>query len=55
VPIPGTTKLNRLEENIAAALIELTPEDLRSIEAAASQIVVAGDRYPPAEADLTRR
>ena len=55
VPIPGTTKLNRLEENIAAALIELTPEDLRSIEAAASQIVVAGDRYPQAEADLTRR
>jgi len=55
VPIPGTTKLNRLEENIAAALIELTPDDLGSIEAAASQIVVAGDRYPPAEADLTRR
>ena len=55
VPLPGTTKLNRLEENIAAALIELTPDDLRSIEAAASQIVVAGDRYPQAEADLTRR
>jgi aryl-alcohol dehydrogenase-like predicted oxidoreductase len=55
VPIPGTTKLNRLEENIAAALIELTPDDLGSIEAAASQIVVAGDRYPQAEADLTRR
>ena len=55
VPIPGTTKLNRLEENIAAALIELTPDDLRSIEAAASQIVVAGDRYPQAEAALTRR
>ena len=54
VPIPGTTKLNRLEENIAAALIELTPDDLRSIEAAASKIVVAGDRYPQAEADLTR-
>ena len=54
VPIPGTTKLNRLEENIAAALIELTPDDLGSIEAAASQIVVAGDRYPQAEADLTR-
>jgi aryl-alcohol dehydrogenase-like predicted oxidoreductase len=54
VPIPGTTKLNRLEENIAAAFIELTPDDLRSIEAAASQIVVTGDRYPQAEADLTR-
>jgi aryl-alcohol dehydrogenase-like predicted oxidoreductase len=55
VPIPGTTKLNRLEENIAAAAIELTPDDLRSIDAAASQITVAGDRYPQAEADRTRR
>jgi aryl-alcohol dehydrogenase-like predicted oxidoreductase len=55
VPIPGTTKLNRIEENLAAASIELTPDDLRSIDAAASQITVAGDRYPQAEADLTRR
>jgi aryl-alcohol dehydrogenase-like predicted oxidoreductase len=55
VPIPGTTKLHRLEENIAAALIELTPDDLLSIDAATSQIAVAGDRYPQAEADLTRR
>jgi aryl-alcohol dehydrogenase-like predicted oxidoreductase len=55
VPIPGTTKLNRLEENIAAALIELTPDDLLRVEAAAAQIVVSGDRYPQAEADLTRR
>jgi len=55
VPIPGTTKLNRIEENIAAASIELTPDDLRSIHATASQIAVAGDRYPQAEADLTRR
>ena len=55
VPIPGTTKLHRLEENIAAALIELTPDDLLSIDAATSQITVAGDRYPQAEADLTRR
>jgi aryl-alcohol dehydrogenase-like predicted oxidoreductase len=55
VPIPGTTKLNRIEENIAAASIELTPDDLRSIDATASQIAVAGDRYPQAEADLTRR
>jgi aryl-alcohol dehydrogenase-like predicted oxidoreductase len=55
VPIPGTTKLNRIEENIAAASIELTPDDLRSIDATASQIAVAGDRYPRAEADLTRR
>lgn len=46
VPIPGTTKLNRLEENIGAVLIELAPEDLREIEAAASKIQVEGARYP---------
>lgn len=55
VPIPGTTKLDRLEENIAAASVELTPDDLRSIDAAASQITVAGDRYPQGEAERTRR
>jgi len=55
VPIPGTTKLNRLEENIAAVSVELSPDDLRSIDATAAQITVTGDRYPPAEADLTRR
>jgi aryl-alcohol dehydrogenase-like predicted oxidoreductase len=55
VPIPGTTKLSRIAENVAAASIELTPDDLRSVDAAASQITVAGDRYPQAEADLTRR
>jgi len=55
VPIPGTTKLDRLEENIAAASIELTPDDLRSIDAAASEITVAGDRYPQEEAERTRR
>src|ERR1039458_8732502 len=55
VPIPGTTKLNRIAENVAAASIELTPDDLRSVDTAASQITVAGDRYPQAEADLTRR
>lgn len=54
VPIPGTTRLNRLEENIAAATIELTPDDLRGIEAAVAQITVEGDRYPPAEAERTR-
>lgn len=42
VPIPGTTKLHRLEENIGAATIELTPDDLREIENAASQIQVQG-------------
>ena len=46
VPIPGTTKLHRLEENIGAVSIELTPEDLRDINEAASKIVVQGDRYP---------
>ncbi|MGB6803730.1 MAG: aldo/keto reductase, partial [Candidatus Sulfotelmatobacter sp.] len=46
VPIPGTTKLNRLEENIAAVPIQLTPEDLRNIDAAASKIKVEGSRYP---------
>lgn len=46
VPIPGTTKLHRLEENIGAAGIELTPEDLRQLEAAASKIPVQGARYP---------
>jgi len=46
VPIPGTTKLSRLEENIGAADIELTPDDLREIAAALSDIRVQGDRYP---------
>jgi aryl-alcohol dehydrogenase-like predicted oxidoreductase len=46
VPIPGTTKLNRLEENIGASAIELTPDDLREIDSAASKIAVQGDRYP---------
>jgi aryl-alcohol dehydrogenase-like predicted oxidoreductase len=47
VPIPGTTKLHRLEENIGAADIELTPDDLRDIEAAVSGVEVQGDRYSP--------
>ncbi len=46
VPIPGTTKLHRLEENIGAAAVELTPEDLRQIDSAASKITVQGARYP---------
>src|SRR5512138_3899435 len=46
IPIPGTTKLARLKENIAAAAIELTPDDLREIHEAASKITVQGDRYP---------
>src|SRR6476661_8504815 len=46
VPIPGTTKLSRLEENIGAAAIELTPDDLREIDSTASKIPVQGARYP---------
>jgi aryl-alcohol dehydrogenase-like predicted oxidoreductase len=46
VPIPGTTKLHRLEENLGATNVELTPEDLRDIESASSNIRVEGARYP---------
>jgi aryl-alcohol dehydrogenase-like predicted oxidoreductase len=46
VPIPGTTKLQRLEENIGAAALKLTADDLREIDSAASKITVQGDRYP---------
>jgi aryl-alcohol dehydrogenase-like predicted oxidoreductase len=45
-PIPGTTKLHRLEENVGAADVELSADDLSAIEAALRQITVAGDRYP---------
>lgn len=46
VPIPGTTKLHRLEENIGAAGVELTPDDLRDIDRAVSKVTVQGARYP---------
>jgi aryl-alcohol dehydrogenase-like predicted oxidoreductase len=46
VPIPGTTKLHRLEENMGAVNVELSPDDLRELENAASKIAVAGARYP---------
>ena len=55
VPIPGTTKLNRLEENIGAVSIELTPDDLREIDDAASKITVEGARYPEALEKLRGR
>jgi len=48
VPIPGTTKLSRLEENIGAVAVELTSQDLREIESAASKVTIQGDRYPEA-------
>jgi len=46
VPIPGTTKLHRLEENIGASEVELTPDDLRKLENASGKITVQGERYP---------
>ena len=52
VPIPGTTKVPRLEENLAAADVQLTPEELRDIESTLARIKVQGDRYPP---DLQER
>ncbi len=55
VPIPGTTKLERLEENIGAAEVELTPEDLAEIDRAASDIRVEGARYPENLERLTGR
>jgi aryl-alcohol dehydrogenase-like predicted oxidoreductase len=55
VPIPGTTKLHRLEENIGAASIELTSDDLREIEDAASKIKVQGARYPEKREQMTGR
>jgi len=55
VPIPGTTKPERLEENIGAVAVELTPDDLRDIETAASQIAVQGARYPEHLENMTGR
>ena len=55
VPIPGTTKLHRFEENIGALSVELTPDDLRDIDAAASKITVQGDRYPERLEQMTGR
>ena len=55
VPIPGTTKLNRLEENLGALQVELTPEDLGAIESASSQIKIQGARYPEFQEKLVGR
>jgi len=55
VPIPGTTKLHRLEENLGAAAVELTPHDFGEIEAALAGIDVQGDRYPPSLAARVER
>jgi len=55
VPIPGTTKLHRLDENVGALAVQLTPEDLRDIDAAASKITVQGARYPVRLEQMTGR
>jgi aryl-alcohol dehydrogenase-like predicted oxidoreductase len=55
VPIPGTTKLHRLDENIGAISVELTPDDLRDIDEAASKITVTGARYPEKLEQMTGR
>jgi aryl-alcohol dehydrogenase-like predicted oxidoreductase len=55
VPIPGTTKLHRLDENIGAVSVELTPDDLRDIDTAASKITMQGARYPEKLEQMTGR
>jgi aryl-alcohol dehydrogenase-like predicted oxidoreductase len=55
VPIPGTTKLHRLEENLGGVNVTLTPDDLRQIDQAASQIDVVGERYPEAAQRMINR
>ena len=53
VPIPGTTKLHRLEENLGAVIVELSADDLREIEGAASKIDLKGERLPEAALKMT--
>ncbi len=55
VPIPGTRKLDRLDENIGAVAVELTSDDLREIDSAASKITVQGARYPEELEQMTGR
>jgi aryl-alcohol dehydrogenase-like predicted oxidoreductase len=55
VPIPGTTKLSRVEENIGATALELTPEDLEAIDRLTAQVTVQGGRYPEAVEQMTNR
>jgi aryl-alcohol dehydrogenase-like predicted oxidoreductase len=55
VPIPGTTKLARVEENIAAAALELTAEELQEVDRITAEIPVQGDRYPEALERMTNR
>ena len=55
VPIPGTTKLHRLEENLGAITVELSPAELQEINTASSKITVQGDRYSGGSAKLINR
>jgi aryl-alcohol dehydrogenase-like predicted oxidoreductase len=55
VPIPGTTKIHRLEENLGAMDVELTPEDIREIDVVASKISVQGERYPESAQRMINR
>jgi aryl-alcohol dehydrogenase-like predicted oxidoreductase len=55
VPIPGTTKLHRFEENLGAAAIHLTPRDLAAIDATCAAIAIEGERYPPQMAAMIDR
>jgi len=55
VPIPGTTKLHRMEENVGAAAVDLTSDDLHRIDAAASKIQIQGARLPEAVLKLSGR
>ena len=55
VPIPGSRKLHRLDENMSSIAVELTPDDLREIKSAISKITVQGDRYPKELQQLTGR
>ena len=55
MPIPGTTKLHRFEENLGATDVELTGDDLREIQSAASKITIQGARYPQNQEKLTGR
>jgi aryl-alcohol dehydrogenase-like predicted oxidoreductase len=55
VPIPGTTKLQRLDENLGAAGIRLTPADMQGVDEAASRIVAEGERYAPAQMAMVGR
>jgi aryl-alcohol dehydrogenase-like predicted oxidoreductase len=55
VPIPGTTNLERLEENLGAVGVELTPEELRELDEASSKVKLQGDRYSPVHQQLVGR